>query len=164
MRGDHGIVAEACITYACIAQRVNEALGIVGADRRRAVEETLQRLSYRRDRKRAAKKTQSFARARADRDGTVTQSKHDALAVRKRRNLFDEPYDLRRIRRRLVTLIPSLKRLAFIEERQVRRRLQFREQRLELQFAVKAVEIGVGRRGVTALLPIDGNRKVAAHH
>jgi hypothetical protein len=94
-------------------------------------------------------------------DGVVEGGKCEALRAGKRTNLFRQPCELGRIDAGDVAAIRSRSLFGNVEQRQPARRLKFSQQRFELQFAVKRKEFGVGRRFVTASLPLDAKRQIA---
>ena len=161
MRADHRVVGETRVRYSSLAHRVQGFFRIVSSDARRSGEEPLERVANRVVRESPACKLETFAASRRYADRIALQREGNSLARGNRIDLAGEPCELGRIDRRNVTAVLAAQPFGVFEERQIRRRLELRQQRLELELAIEAIEIVRGRHRVAAALPVDRQRQVA---
>ena len=163
MRGDHCIIGKPGVIDPRGMKNVNQLLDVVAAGSSRAVQESSHRISHVFVGERAHRKGNALAFEGGHSDRVAGQRKDDAPGAAQRAKFFRQARELRRIDRRLVASVVAAYFCRDLEQRQIRRRLESCQQRLELELAVEAIELGVGGHGVAATFPIDRQRQVASY-
>ncbi len=142
---------------------MKQLLDVVAARARRTIQEILDGLPHVFVGEGAGGKGNAFAFARRRSDRIAELRKNDLPGATQREQLARELRELGRIDRRKVASVVAGDLRSGLEQRQIVWRLEPCQQRLELEFAIEAIEFVAGRRAITALFPIDAQRQIAAN-